>query len=256
MLKPTRATILLLALGVAACRPRGGTDVGNGATATFDLGAYKPSATTTSAKPKVVASGATVERFYISVGDFRLKGGATCEGGRPDAITADGPLVGDLIAEDAASPSEPVELPSGNYCGMFAESLPVSQAELPGAGPGGDEEVSVFVAGQRRDGTPFTIVSSRAISFRLDAPSSKPFTVEGEVPFVVAFDVDGAIAAVDLDALEGSVIVVDEKTNTQALAAFEKSLKSSASLFLDDDDDGVLSEDESTVDRTLARGQP
>lgn len=243
------ALAIALSLG-AGCRARGGTDVGNGATASFDLGAYKPSATPIS----LDAQGPRVDTFLLAVEDFRLRRGSSCSGDESSPVVLDGPLVGDLLAPDPTQERDTIELASGAYCSLRASTAEIPAGLLPSS-LASDGPVTVYVAGARADGVPFTVVLEQPLNLKLLSPSESPIELRDGSGFVLAFDLDAAIAALQLDALDGAPIRVDGKTNNAALSAFTNSLRKSASLFSDDNEDGVLDVPESSADKTLARGE-
>jgi hypothetical protein len=251
---------LLVGCGFAAlafaCGPRGGTDVGNGATTTFDVGAYKTkSGAGTDAL--TLESGVEIETFWISTADFRLLPGSGCTGPTGTGkIDHEGPIVADLLqADPAPGRSEPVEIDAGDYCRLQAQLEPVGSDELPAGAPSELVDAVIFVTGTRADGPPFTVRSGRSVELQLDAPDGAPFEMLGDNALAVAFDLEAMVGALDLDAAEGESIVIDETTDPPRLAAFENSVRGSARLFRDENQDGVLDDDESSPGKALALGQ-
>jgi hypothetical protein len=251
---------LLVGCGFAAlafaCGPRSGTDVGNGATTTFDVGAYKTkSGSQTDAL--TLESGVSIETFWISTGSFRLMPGAGCTGPTGNGkIDHEGPIVADLLQADAApGRSEPVEIDAGDYCQLQAELEPVDASELPTGAPNELVDAVIFISGTRADGTPFTVRSGRGVELQLDAPEGAPFEMVGENALTIAFDLETMILSLELDEVDGESIVIDETSDPPRLAAFENSVRGSARLFRDEDEDGVLDEEESTPGKALALGQ-
>jgi hypothetical protein len=248
----------LVAATMFGCGPRAGTDVGNGATSTFDVGAYK-SGLTPKSHPVPFADGVVVTEAWLSVGEFRLLPGAGCGNSDLDGpLALEGPITADLTHEDAASGrSEEVEVQAGAYCQLRAEVEPVDEpGSLPDDAPAELVGAALFVRGVRADGVPFTVRSTRGITLRLDAPDQAPFNLAGENALVVAFDLEAAVAALELDALEGPSIAIDENAEPQRLTGLEGSLREGARLFRDLDADGVLSADEAEPGRALAVGRP
>lgn len=239
----------LIALGAAACRPRSGTDVGNGATASFDLGAYHPR----SMPRSHVDHGAKIETFLLAAGDFRMRRGTECTGAEATNLVLEGPLVADLVREDAGEERDTIELAPGAHCFLRASTLPLPEGSLP-ADVVADGPVTVFVSGVRADGVRFSVLLDRELKLDLLSPSDKRIDVRDEAAFVMAFDVDAAIVALELEGIEEDPIRIDTNSNPSSLNAFAKSLRKSASLFADEDGDGILSDAESTEDKSVARG--
>ncbi|NUP08026.1 MAG: hypothetical protein HOW73_18425 [Polyangiaceae bacterium] len=250
---------LLVTFGIVAaglgCGPRGGTDVGNGVTATFDVSAYKGAGTD---EVSTLSSGARVDAFWISVAGFRLLPGAGCTGSSGEGqLTLDGPIVANLAEQDAApGSSDDVAVDGGEYCRLRASLEQASASDLPPGAPASLEGASLYLEGVRADGTPFRLRSKRKVSLQLDAPEGTSFELAGDSHLVVAFDLEEAVASLDLDTLDGDdEIVIDETIEPQRLTAFEGSLRTAARLFRDEDDDGILSEAEASPGKALARGE-
>ncbi|NUP13068.1 MAG: hypothetical protein HOW73_44070 [Polyangiaceae bacterium] len=252
----TRPWLAALALSpfIVTCGPRGGTDVGNGATVSFDVGGYKPSSApvvnTVSKKGQ-----ARVDAFWVSVGSFQLQPGGSCQAPKKGgSFVFDGPVVGDLLQDTPSSaPDERVGVESGEYCRLRMTLEPAAADELPAGAPSEMADASVFIRGVRADGTPFVVRSTRSVNLRLKAPEDHPFSLADHEALMIGFDADAAVAALDLDSLDADVeIRIDEDTNVSRLSALENRMKTSSRLFRDEDANGVLSIEETTEAKELA----
>lgn len=248
--------VLALASFGHGCGPRGGTDVGNGVTATFDLGAYEND-TANEVDPLLLDHGVRIEQLWISVGRFRLSRNGSCSSADgPDKLALDGPLIADLTREDSApGTSEEVFVDEAAYCRLRARLVPVDPSDLPEGAPAELGGAALLVVGTRADGVAFTVRSSSNVMLSLDTAQDHPFELAGREGLMIAFDAQAAANALDLDDLEvvDGVIIVDQRTNASKLAAFENALRKTAKLFRDEDADGLLSPTESAVDKALAR---
>lgn len=230
--------------------------MGNGATVTFDLGKYHPnSAQDTAGKSFTLANGVQVDAFWLSVSEVSLQQGKCGAKAPKDAV--DHPLVGNLVQADVLSkPSEALLVPSGKQCSVRIELDAVDPSDLPFGSPAELVGASLFVRGVLADQTPFIVRSTTRQVFHVDAPKDAPIEVAGEDPFMIAFDVEHALMSLELAELrsEDGVVLIDDEHNSKWLAKLKKSIRSQAVLFRDADADGVLSADESTVDKVLATG--
>lgn len=239
--------------------PKGGTDVGNGATATFDLGKYHPNAAGEGAQDEVrsftLANGMRVDAFWLSLSEVSLQQGQC--GAKPPKDAVDHPLVGNFVQEDVLSkPSEALSLPGAKQCSVRIELDAVDAADLPADAPAELAGASLFVRGVLPDQTPFIVRSTSRQVFHVDAPKDRPIEVANQDPFMIAFDVEDAIMSLELAELdvEDGIVLIDDQHNNKGLAKLKKSIRSRAALFRDSDANGVLSADESTADRVLATG--
>lgn len=233
--------------------------MGNGASVTLDVSGYELAA----ASPEAITlqSGATVSDFWIAVGSFRLQGGAQCGANDEGKLVFGGPIIANLAQADAApGKTEPLTIPAGPQCRLRVDLEPVGPGLLPTGAPANLEGAVLYVRGERADGVPFIVRSSKVVDLRLEARGGAGFELDGDVEapqaLVVAFDMEDAITELELDELEPEPIMIDEKSNVSRLAAFENALHRSVSLFEDDNADGVLVNDESSPGQALAAGAP
>lgn len=238
---------------VASCGPRGGTDVGNGATVSFNLKGFEraPSASTKSLK---LASGDTIDEVWIAVERLRLTPGTTCEESN-DPVQAEGPLVADLLAQGLVGIDPPEAMvKAGDYCRLQLDLHELQADERPSGAPADLVGAALLMRGTRADGVPFMVKTKTSVEFRLRAKDTA-FHIEGGVPFIIGFELSSMVASLDLGTLTGPSIVIDEATNTDRLDAFNEALKTSPRLFVDEDEDGDLSSGESDDSKELAKGE-
>jgi hypothetical protein len=257
----SRRALAVMALAMTACGPRGGTDVGNGATVSFDLSGYEAKtpidttdATGSQKQAITLTTGDTVDEVWIAVERFQLQPGATCSGADTTATTYDGPLIVNLLDGNPMA-SDKIAIQSGSYCRLRLELHEVDATELPAGAPQELAGASLLMRGHRADGVPFTVRSRQHVEFRLDAGSGGAFVLEGDNPLIVGFELGSMVRALDLGPLGTLPIVIDDKTNVDRLNGLDKALRSAATLFRDEDEDGELGEDESAPGKEIAEGQ-
>ncbi len=247
---------------LASCGPRGGTDVGNGATVTFDLRGFeeKPDAEDPdSAKPKslVLTNGDRVDELWIVVEKFKLSASGKCTDAEPSSEDADaeGPFVAEVLSEGVLGALPMASVPAGEYCRLEMALHELEQDEAPSAAPDDLIGSAVVMRGQRADGTPFTVRTKQGVKFTLDAVDAS-FSVADGAPFLLGIELSGLVSSLDLSSLDGPEIVIDSESNQDRLKDFDGALREAARLFEDQNGDGDLSEQESGPDAALAKGQP
>jgi hypothetical protein len=243
-------SLICACLCVSACGPRGGTDVGNGATVRVNMVGYetKPAA---SQKALVLESGDTVDSFWIVTGRIRMRAGANCEGGENE-VDVEGPFAADLIGQGVFGAEPEFDRDPGTYCRMRLEFRP--ETRLPSGLPDDLAGLSTLVKGKTLDGRSFLIRSKQKNELRLDAKNGTFSIGNGDNPLLVAFDLGTIMASVRFSTLAGDPIVIDDENNKDALKSFEDAMKTASRLFRDEDDDGALSDDEQATDKELAKG--
>jgi hypothetical protein len=250
----TRLGLIALAVVTAtSCGPKGGTDVGNGATVSFNVRAFEPSPPT-GGQAITLASGVVVESVWAAIEDFRLSPASFCGGGgNGDANDVDfeGPAIADLLGLGVVNGVPSYRVAAGDYCRLRVTLHAVDPAELPATAPPELAGHSVLVTGRRADGVPFTIRTDQKFSLRLDAAT--PFDLAGEEPLIIGFDLASMIESVGLDSFPGPTIVIDSSTQS-VLSQFDQALRKAPSLFRDADGDGDLSPAESAAGEALAVG--
>jgi hypothetical protein len=140
----------------------------------------------------------------------------------------------DLAVDPAALAS--FESTVSDYCELRV-AIEASAASDPEQLTG----LGVFVRGTRGDGVPFEIHSALSLDARF--ASDGPF---GAAHLALGFDLATWFDGVDVNGageVDG-VVLVDERTNPELLAAFEANALAAAGLYVDADRDGVLDEDE------------
>lgn len=255
LVRPALAAAALGAsIGGFACGPRSGTDVGNGATASVDLHAYKK-APAAKAQSLSLASGARVDGAWMSLAALRLLPGASCGPATDAPVHVPGPFVADLLGDGVLGGAASFALAPGVFCGMRAEFAPLSAASLPAGAPAELGDASVAVWGARADGVPFLVRSNMSDPMDLRALGAAFAVAAGSNPYWLAYDVEPWIGALGLETLSGATLLVDATTNADRLAPFELAVKTSARLFRDANQDGQFTDDDHAEEDELAEGQ-
>lgn len=245
-------------LVLASCGPRGGTDVGNGATVTFDLRGFEE-------KPKdpedaqqnslVLTSGTRVDELWVVVDRFKLSAKGKCakdDVPENDEFDAKGPFVAEILSTGVLGSLPMASVPEGEYCRFEMRLHELSEAEAPASAPSDLVGFAVLMRGQRADGTPFTVRTKQPVQFRLDATEST-FSVSDGRPFLLGFELSRLVQSLDLATVEGDEILVDPMNDPERLKDFDEALRHAPRLFEDLDGDGDLSEQE--TNSALAEGQ-
>jgi len=253
-----RLSISLIALlGAASCGPRGGTDVGNGATVSFSLAEFMPGSVSSAlSKPAnttlTLPSGDAVEEVWVAVEKISLQ---ACEHPDDDGkSTFDGPIIVNLLADDPPM-GDAVTIAPGRYCKLGLALHEIQADELPPGAPSDLAEVSLLMRGHRADGVAFVVRSREPISLKLNATKAGGFTLFGDNPLIIAFDLGAMEASLDLGSVDASPVLVDADHEAKRLKALEKVTKKTAALFRDTNGDGVLSADEVGDEGALAEGE-
>jgi len=116
-----------------------------------------------------------------------------------------------------------------DYCRIEADLAPPT-AEVP----------TVHFVGTRADGTPFELTSTQTLKLDLDAvPAGHPFD---PTKLVLGADPATWLEGVDLEAAEltDDTVLIDADHNAELLDAFEAATVSALSLYVDANDDGLL----------------
>lgn len=251
----------LCVLTLTSCGPRGGTDVGNGATVTFDMRGFeeKPAPEDAGkAKPASLqlATGDRIDELWIVVDRFKLRADGKCAAGEEEPtepVDAKGPFVAEVLSTGIVGALPVATVPEGAYCRFEMSLHALEPEEAPMSAPAELVEATVLMRGERADGTPFVVRSAKGASFKLNAVD-EPFTVRDGTPFFLGVELSSLVESLDLDSLDGAEIVVDDTSNEDRLADFEDALKSAVRLFEDQDRDGDLSVEEAAPGATLAEG--
>jgi hypothetical protein len=250
--------VLAAPLAALSCGPRGGPDVGNGATVSFDLSGYEAPVPTGTASPGqqaiVLRSGVHVDEVWVAVEKFHLVEATVCDDGADEETDFEGPIIANLVDQTPGT-SSPVAIVPGSYCRLELELHEVAADELPAGAPAELAGAALFIRGTRSDGRPFTVRSKQKVDFRLEA-SDAPIPISGDNPLIVGIELGAMMTALDLGTLTDDPIVIDETTNPDRLAALEQALREAARLFRDDDDDGTLSDTEAAEGKEIAEGKP
>jgi hypothetical protein len=221
----------LLSLGCLFGSGCAGTETGN------PPGKFSSSLTLSavSSAPDAVAlgqaqGGLLVERAVVNITAISL---LPCAGGAPlPVVTA---RTFDLLA----APAPETLSADGALCGLHVELAPASD-DSSGVPLG----ASLFLRGQRTDGSPFEVVSSAARGLDLEAVDPAGF---GQLPLLLGFDVGVWFSGVDVHGAHAGadgVARLDATLNADLLAAFDARTSLSVALYADPNADGVLSASE------------
>lgn len=255
LLRRAVAVVVPLSAVVASssCLPRSGTDVGNGLTVKLNLQAAPE---LVAAQTRALAGGVTIDQLWVTTQRFRLTPGTECAKPAPHMPKIDipGPAYADLLGAGFVGGPRMFDTKTGAYCKLEFEFDDAKKATLPAEAPPELADAAVFLRGRRGDGVVFTVRSRAKEALKLDAKDGS-FELGGQAQsLVVGFDLEEAIAALALESADGDPIVFDDTHNEMKLKAFEKVIRSSAKLFVDDDADGKLSPDEVDDEHELGGG--
>ena len=238
--------VILVALAATGCS---GTDVGNpsvdvrAALVAVDFpeeGASEPG-----------SARATIQQAWISVDRIRMRPASNCDGGAE--LELQGPFALDLFAEDQAEELRGLELSATDYCRFefrwAPEDDPISGApeELIGA--------SLFLAGEKQDGTAFVVRSTRNDELRLRAVDND-FTIDQSTTHLfltfTGTELFSNVSFAEAEVDDDGVVRIEPGSNEELLDAFEASLEDTVRLFEDADSDGRLSDSEANPENALA----
>ncbi|MBL9021620.1 MAG: hypothetical protein JNL21_05445 [Myxococcales bacterium] len=240
----TRSTALACGLVLlASCGPKGGTDVGNGATVKLNVRGYEQP-TMGGAQSVTLENGVELDSVWIAVEKVKLRAGEDCSGGSDPPVDFEGPAIADLLGAGVVNDVPQFDVEAGSYCRLHVSLHRVDATELPPSAPAELAGSSVVVLGRRADGVPFTIRTKQSFELKLDARGGVPFELSGEEALILGFELRALIDAVELDSFSGPEIVIDDDTAPPVIARFDQAIRKSASLFDDQNADGGLSPSE------------
>ncbi len=227
------------AAAVLACTsPQGGTDVGNGATVDLNLTAFSGDP---SAKPASITlgSGTVIDEFYVVIERVRLQSGSACEDGSDGPVNVQGPVVADLVQGGLLGGAARFQVDPGAFCSLRVDFHRI-EGTVPDGAPADLQGLSARMRGSRGDGTPFTVELSTGERLELEARDGSFELDVGEHPLFLAYALEPLVAALDLDSLPASPIVINSQTDPLRADAFEDVVFEGARLFADADGDGSL----------------
>lgn len=234
----------LACAGLLSCGPKGGTDVGNGATVSFNLRAIEDGEGSSSAHVVKLKNGVEIDSVWIAVEHFELRAGEDCGGNVGQNVSYEGRAIANLVTAGVAGERPVFDVPAGPYCRLRMRLHKVAANELPTEAPAELAGNSILITGRRADSVPFTITSKVNVNFRLDA-SDVSFEVEGDEPFILGFSLLAMIDALALDTYTENPIVISDTIAPQVVNEFDRALRQAVSMHRDTNADGALSADES-----------
>jgi hypothetical protein len=200
-----------------------------------------------------LASGADVDQIWVSTAKFRLTPGLDCTSPDPK-IDVPGPAFADLVGPGFVGSEPTFQTNVGAFCKLQFEFARAEKGALPASAPPELDDASLFLRGHRADGVVFTVRSRSTHAVRLDASDGSFFLDATDGALIVGFDVSQAVAALQLDQFGEDPIVFDENSHAEQLEAFEDALRTGSKLFKDDDEDGKLSDQESSDGHEVGEG--
>ena len=225
-----RLQALLLCSALAACAS---TDVGNPITAEVQFAGYETDGPEAGAL--VLDSGITVESALIKVKSFKLDRSTSCDDGSTDFEDT---ILVDLLAQ-TMSATALWDGESDTYCRL---RLKFTTDAVDSA----DSGWSVMVTGTTSEGEAFTATVDAEDTLSLSGPFTLP---EGSHLLQVAFFLNEWFVA-DGEELFGDNLTLDKEH--PRYATFRSNIATSARLFHDSDQNGVLDTEE--IARSLAVG--
>ncbi|MGD8863336.1 MAG: hypothetical protein PVI30_25205 [Myxococcales bacterium] len=197
------------------------------------------------------AAGTVIDEAWVAFGPFDFVTGTACE-----QLDERGQMGPTLVVADLASPSVQItiDVQAQTYCGLVVP-LERFTAELPDAAPGALADHSIVVRGTTAGGTPFAIEWPEQDELELAGEGEGDFEVREGDRLIFAFDVATWLDGVDLDAAavdDDGVIRVGAGSNVAQLQAFEANVECSLRLYRDEDADGALDADDTTIASCIA----
>jgi hypothetical protein len=221
-----------------------GTDVGNPAEdekaeVELHFSGYEE----TRAGALVLDDGTRLDEAWLGLGSFRFQAASDCDGEAP--FDAAGPVAVDLLADDPSYDAPLFTKPVTQYCKLDVGFAPLSADRLPAGAPAGLEGRSLYVEGERADGVSFRIEVASDRPFKLNGAAENFELVEGEQILIVGFALDEWISGDRLDAIDDEEpIVINAESNAELLGPILASVKRSARLFRDKNENRRLDPDE------------
>ncbi len=237
--------ILLLSLYLASCA---GTEVGNPQDAEVSVQVQGLDRSTPGAL--TLASGVTIEEAWLVVEGVSLRTGQECD----ETVTTNYDFINVVeLIEGVEYPGyDMATLPAREYCRFIMDLHAPTVDELPAEATDELEGHSIFLRGTTPDGTPFEIRHEESESLEFHGR----FTLRPETQALFAvFEVDRWLSPEQLEKAddgESPTIVISEDSNSDLLEDFLEALEESGILVRDENEDGVLQDEE--LDFPLARG--
>ena len=235
----------LVCAGLLSCGPKGGTDVGNGATVSFNLRAIEDGEGSSSAHVVKLKNGVEIDAVWIAVEHFELRAGEDCGGDVGDNVIYEGRAIANLLTAGVAGERPVFDVPPGPYCRLRMRLHKVAGNDVPADAPAELAGNSIVITGRRADGVAFSVASKQNVNFRLDA-NDMSFDIEGDQPFILGFSLLAMIDSLALDSYPATTIVIDD-SQPQVVNEFDRALREAVAMYRDTNADGALSVDESTL---------
>ncbi|NUO52112.1 MAG: hypothetical protein HOV80_24940 [Polyangiaceae bacterium] len=237
-------SVSLVCAGLLSCGPKGGTDVGNGATVSFNLRAIEDGEGSSSAHVVKLKNGVEIDSVWIAVEHFELRSGEDCGGDVGQNVSYEGRAIANLVTAGITGERPVFDVPAGPYCRLRMRLHKVAANDVPTEAPAELAGNSILITGRRADQVPFTVTSTVNVNFRLDASDSS-FEVEGDEPFILGFSLLAMIDSLALDTYTVDPIVISDALAPQVVNEFDRALRQAVSMHRDTNADGALSVDES-----------
>lgn len=220
-----------------------GTDVGNPQDEPTQVELDFTGYAETQSGALVLESNARIDTAWVVLSQFRFRNVDDCETeDLPYDVTE--PVVVDLLADEPTYLSPVFAKPAGEYCKLDVGFATVDAEALPDSAPAGLAGVSVLVEGVRADGVEFRIEAGVDDDFELKG-ALHDFELVGEQNLIVAFALDGWLNESQLDKIDGQdPIVISETQNAELMGSFRSSVKRSARLFRDENNNRRLDANE------------
>lgn len=240
-MRPTTVHMLVATMFLAmSCV---GTDVGNPQDEPAQIELEFAGYAETQAGGLTLESGLRIDSVWMVLSQFRFRSVDDCETeALPYDITE--PVIVDLLAGEPTYEAPTFTKPAGEYCKLDIGFSRVSADALPDSAPRELAGLSVLVEGARADGVEFRIEADMDDEFELKG-ALKDFELTGEQHLIIAFALDTWLNEAQLDNVnDQDPIVINAQQNSELMGSFRASLKRSARLFRDNNNNRRLDANE------------
>ncbi|QDG50924.1 hypothetical protein FIV42_09315 [Persicimonas caeni] len=240
MKRITLHILLLVALLVPSCV---GTDVGNPQDEQANVELEVAGYTETRSGALTLEDGLRIDTAWIVLSQFRFRSVDDCEDETLPYDVTD-PVVVDLLADQPTYDAPLFTKPAGDYCKLDVGFSQVDADALPAGAPGELAGLSLFVEGARADGVEFRIEADLDDKFHLSGVL-EDFELVGDQHLIVGFALDEWINESQLDNVsDQDPIVISSEENPEMMGSFKASIKRSARLFRDENNNRRLDANE------------
>ncbi len=248
--------LLILIPFLCHCGSSGGTDSGNPDKISLNIISYR-----SSDFQQIAVNGLTLNTAQVVLDRIRFRSLNECDDEFENAspIEFGGPFIIDLLQPSSLVELDDLDVPAGTYCSITLRFKKI-------AGNPSTENVivgrSVYIEGERGDGTPFQVELTQDEDFELqnDANGFLVDNAESKESFFIAFDLEQWFNSVNLnhattssDSNGDPIIFISAEQNSNIQEQIIDNIQGSADLLRDENNDQELDEEE--LEPSLAQGK-